>query len=94
MRIGTIYNMLFMCRAMNMSLDRYLSSRMVEDKVREVIVDWPTVKAGERWYPDLMDPQVILGAVSSDQCRIAITLLSPVLAWLSEGTFIASHLVC
>ncbi|KAF1348392.1 hypothetical protein EJ07DRAFT_184940 [Lizonia empirigonia] len=84
-RIGTIYNMLFMCRAMNMSLDKYLSSRMVEDKVREVIVDWPTVKAGERWYPDLMDPQAILGAVSFDQCRIAITLLSPVLAWLSEG---------
>lgn len=85
-RIGAIYNMLFMCHVMNMVFIRYISTRVDNENMRELVADTQAVTIGERWYPDLMPVEGILGAASFEQCRSAIALLSPVLAWLLQGS--------
>lgn len=88
-RIGALCNMLLMCREMTMNYVRIKVTFVDSDGIRVIIAHHRDARPGEYWCDQPMPTETILGAVSFDHCRVAVGLLSPVLAWLLDGLYTA-----
>lgn len=92
-RISAILDLLFMCH--QESIFRFRIGQASPDREGHLKVDVsPSMIVGEPLVDREMEipKKVILGALSFDQCRQSIALITPLLAWLTEGKIALSRL--
>ncbi|KAF3042546.1 hypothetical protein E8E11_005356 [Didymella keratinophila] len=77
--------MRFMCREMTVNYVRIRTTFSDSSGIRIIVAHPCDARPGEYWCDKPMPTDIIFGAVSFDHCRVAVGLLTPVLAWLLEG---------
>ncbi|KAH6611826.1 hypothetical protein C7974DRAFT_418739 [Boeremia exigua] len=83
-RVGALYNMLFMCLQTNLFLSHMVAAEVDAEGLKLVTLARRKTVGGDSWdYTAILLPEV-LGAWSFDQCRSCVAWLTPVLGWLVE----------